>query len=92
MIVNRARADDDQQAVIRAVQDAVDVVARGNDVVRGAVGRSQFRQDAGRRNDFLDFLDANIVRGRFVRSIHGAFHWRHWPRKLKGKHFTASVR
>ncbi len=60
-VVDRARADHDQQAVVGAVQDAVDRRARLVGGRRSRLGGRIFAQDMARRREFLDLADADVV-------------------------------
>jgi len=59
--VDRARPHDHQQAVVGAVKDAVDVLARFIGRVGGLLAQREFAQQMRRRREFLDFLDPQIV-------------------------------
>ena len=60
-IVDRARADDDDQAVVHAMQDAVDCLACLMHRDRGAVFARKLADQVRRRREFLDLADPQIV-------------------------------
>jgi hypothetical protein len=63
-----------QQTVVGAVQYAVDRLTRGVGRLRGTVGDGIFTEDVGRRHQFLDFLDTQVVGIRFALRRHGQPH------------------
>jgi DNA repair photolyase len=74
VVVDRTGADDDQQAVVGAVQDAVDGLAGGIGRLRRAIRHRILAEDVGRRHQFLDFPDAQVVGVRLVLRRHGLPH------------------
>ena len=56
-----AGADDDEQAIICAVQDAMDGVARFVSGLRGALAGREFFDDLRWRSKLLDLADADII-------------------------------
>ncbi len=60
-IVDRARADDDDQPVIHAVQDAVHGLARAVDHVRSLFGAAELADQVRGRQQLLEFADAQVV-------------------------------
>jgi hypothetical protein len=57
-IVNRAWSDDNEQPVIGAVQDAMDLLTRGMRDFGRTFGEREFAADYFRRQEFLDLPDA----------------------------------
>mgnify|MGYP000175513714 CR=1 FL=1 len=59
--------DDDQQAIVSTVQHAVYGLTGGIGGLGSAVGQGILAEDMGRRDQFLDLADANVVGIRFAR-------------------------
>jgi hypothetical protein len=72
-VVDRARTDDDDEPVLRAMQDAVDFVARIRNGVRGIERDGKLAQQNGRRDQLFDRANAHIVRS-VLRRIVDRFH------------------
>ena len=62
--MDRTRADDDQQAVVRTVQDAVNLLSRAKHRVRCRRQHGKLAQQVRRRDQLPDPGDANVVRLR----------------------------
>ena len=62
-IVDRAGTDDDQKAIVGAVEDGVDGVARRHHHARRGQGARYFAHDLLRRAQLFYFVDAKIVCG-----------------------------
>jgi hypothetical protein len=60
-VVHAARADDHEQAVVRAVEDAGDLRSPSQHEVRLFVAQGQVIQDAGGRHQLHDSVDAAVV-------------------------------
>ena len=60
-VVDRAGAQDHQQAIIGAVQDAVDFLACFKDRFSGFVRYRKIAEQARRRSKLFDFFDAQVV-------------------------------
>jgi hypothetical protein len=72
-IVDRTRPDHYQQAVVGAVQDAVDVLARFIGRRCSANADRKFAENVRWRDQFLDFPDANVVGVGLALQGHEAF-------------------
>ena len=62
-IVDRAGADDDEQAIVGPVQDRVDGVARAHHDAGGGQGARNLPHHLLGRTQFFQFADAKIVGG-----------------------------
>ena len=69
-VVDRTRPDDDQQAIIRTVQDAVDRLTRAMRRLRRLNTDRKLAKHVRRRHQFLDFLDTQVVGVRFADQVH----------------------
>ena len=74
VVVDRAGADHHQQAVVGAMQHAVDSLAGGVGGLGRPIGHRIFAENVGRRYQLLDFPDADVVGIRFVLRRHGLPH------------------
>ena len=61
IVVDGAWADDDQQAIVRAVQHAMDRGSRLVGCRRGSIGGRKFAQEMGRWRELHDLADARVV-------------------------------
>jgi hypothetical protein len=71
VVVDRARADHHQQAVVGAKQDAVDRRARLESGRRGLGRCRKLAQHMGGRGELLDGLDTDVVDVDFRGGVHG---------------------
>jgi len=67
-VVDRARANHHQQAVVFAAQQAGDVAAGGVDQLGGGIRDGQFVEVGNRGQEFFDFPDTDVV----SLALHGA--------------------
>jgi hypothetical protein len=72
-IVNRTRADHDQQAIVGTVQDTMDVLARFIGGRCSANADRKFAKNVRWRDQLLDFPDANVVGVGLALQGHEAF-------------------
>ena len=71
VVVDRARPDHHEQAVVGTKQDTVDRATRLESGFRGPGGGGEFPQHMGWRGQFLDLLDTDIIDMDFRGGGHG---------------------